>query len=219
MLRHFFPAMAGLLFVAACGGTTAPVTTTDPFEAQADKAAADYARVGSFSETSIVNMPTSGGATFKGPAGIGITRGLTSQGDPDYLVLGDATMTARFDTAKMTGSVTNLRAIKPLGANRAVRTEVTGGIPLGGDASSIGDFAGTSRVEQPNDWLSTYDARLKIDGQDFAAQGLATGKFKGNRVGNAPGTPPMNGIVGRGIGIGTLGGAPARIVMDLSGTN
>lgn len=218
MVRSMFPAVVGLLLVAGCGGTGAPVESNERFEQQADAALARVNRISALSPTSADRIPASGTSTFRGPAGISVTRGITST-EPDYLILGDATVNARFGDETMKGNIANLRGIAPLGGNRAVRADVSGTVTLGANGSSIGDNPATTPREAPNSWTSNFRADLEIDGQQVTSSGRIGGTFVGNRVGVPADRPQMRGIVGDGVGLATIGGGVGRMGIELAAEN
>lgn len=147
-------------------------------------------------------MPTAGSAEFTGTGNFYIDRVRETQGDGIF-VLGDATITADFADAKITGQITNFVGATNVYLNEAdeilldsVRSvDVSGRIDLGLNESVIGDDAGT-RTSRPNDWYADYEGTLTADGEVYALDGDIDGQFYGTRVNNPNTDVPTKAIAG-----------------------
>ena len=211
----FLLAAASLATLAACGGSDAPFQDDTALKARIDAAAAQYDRVSGLNPTAIDRMPTSGSATFRGQAGLGVYRGVPT-GDPDYSMIGSSTVTADFARSRVTGKIDNLQGFSTIGRT-GFTVPVTGSVTLGGNQSAIGDNPRTATREAANVFSSDFDASITVDGNLLRSRGGVSGRFAGNRVKSSPLPAPV-GVIATGVGSATLDGEPATFGFDLYGS-
>ncbi|MBU2359054.1 MAG: hypothetical protein KKB02_09025 [Alphaproteobacteria bacterium] len=212
MRLSVFTSVAALLALGACGGTSG-VSYEDNTALQSRLRAAEagYNRTTAQTLTSNDRMPTRGSATFNGVAAIGIAQGVPGP-DPDYLIVGDAALSANFARGRVTGKIDNLEGFSPLG-EIGFTVPVTGQVTLGGTRSSIGNNPATAATEEKNEFSTDFAAAMSVDGKPLRAAGTVRGQFVGNRVLSSP-LPAPKSMVGSGVGGGTLDGKAATVGVE-----
>lgn len=172
--------ITALATLAACGGGS----SGDSFESRVGRAEAQLERVVDMSPTGRANMPLVGSATFNGNAGLSIGE--------DIAILGDARLTANFQSETMTGSISNMQGAS---GNNPV-TGVNGTITIGGRESVVGDDFDDNRTNAHNEWYADYLGTLQFEGDRYVVEGALDGLFMGNRVNVGPGQSTVRGILG-----------------------
>lgn len=212
-MRRVLPTcLFALTLLSACGGSSdVPFKEDTALQDRLRSAARGYDRTSGLAKTSVDRMPTTGSASFAGAAAMGVYRGRPV-GDPDYLVVGDAALTADFARGRLTGTVDNMAGVAPLGGT-GFRVPVSGTVRIGGNRSAIGDDPRTNATEDANQFSADFAATMTVDGEPLRANGPVTGGFVGNRV-RTSALPATKGLVGAGAGAGTLDGKPAIIGLE-----
>lgn len=210
-------AVGAFTALGACGGSngggsnggvdsvrSTNTPTVKQLENRVKRAIAEGAELTRSSPTAFNAMPTSGRATFKGEGFVYIDP-VEARDDDDLLLVGDASLTARFGAGTLRGSITNMVGGKGETRATAETFNVGGRIDIGENTSIIGDDFDDNRTSDPNDWYADAEGRVTTPDGTFDVKAILEGKFIGTRVNN-----PNTDITTKGIIGGSDGGFATR---------
>lgn len=184
------------------GTPTQPVKaapTVNALDARLDAAVAARNAVSNLAPTRAASVPTSGSATFAGPALMKVSKGAVS-----YEMVGDSRLAVNFGTHQMGGNITNIQGQRGNGTTFSAGGQIdyeTGVFPTGRNVFGV-----------------DYDGVITVGKDRIALDGRAVGGFYGNPSGGGTsaiqavdGTPGTEIIEGTRISNMTarLNGQPA----------
>jgi hypothetical protein len=173
MLTRLF-AIAAFGAMSACGGSPFDLEEATPFGPISDDAAAVLAAsfdtlsadVTAITPTVPGGMDNSGRATFSGMAELVVT---PEAGTGSMTLVGDANLTANFDSLMMTADMNNFAGVDMSGAGQRL------------DGSLIMDN-GMIGASHGNGFAGNFRGRLVADSYEIVADGIMDGTFRGTPV-------------------------------------